>query len=100
MVKHIVFFKLSGYGSGEEKNAQLKKMDEIFSPLGRILPWIVEFKTGINFTDVPHAWDFVIDSVFRSKKDLDKYMESPEHVDAVNRASVIQKTKAVVDYEF
>jgi hypothetical protein len=100
MIKHIVFFKLSNYSSEEEKKLQLKKMDEIFSPLGKILPFIVEFKTGFNFTDVPHAWDFAIDSVFRNKEDLQKYMLSAEHVEAVRNASVIEKTKAVIDYEF
>ena len=91
---------LSKYSSAEEKQVQLKQMNDIFSPLGRILPYIVEFKTGSNFTNVPHAWDFVIDSVFRNKKELQNYMESAEHVEAVKKASVIEKTKAVVDYEF
>jgi hypothetical protein len=100
MVKHIVFFKLSNYTSPEEKKLQLEKMDEIFSPLGKILPFIVDFKTGFNFTEVPHAWDFVIDSIFRTRADLGKYMLSPEHVEAVKKASVIEKTKAVIDYEF
>jgi hypothetical protein len=100
MIKHIVFFKLSDYASAEEKKLQLNKMDEIFSPLGTILPFIVDFKTGFNFTDVPHAWDFVIDSIFKTREDLQKYMLSPEHVEAVEKASVIKKTKAVIDYEF
>jgi hypothetical protein len=100
MIKHIVFFKLTDYSSNGEKQLQLKKMNDIFSPLGKILPYIVEFKTGKNFTDVPHAWDFIIDSKFRNKEDLQMYMVSDEHVEAVKRASVIQKTKAVIDYEF
>lgn len=100
MIKHIVFFKLSKYNSAEEKQLQLKQMNDIFSPLGRMLSYIVEFKTGTNFTDVPHAWDFVIDSVFNNKEELKMYMESAEHVEAVKKASVIEKTKAVVDYEF
>jgi len=100
MIKHIVFFKLSDYSTEEEKQLQLQKMNDIFSPLRRLLPYIVDFKTGSNFTDVPYAWDFVIDSVFRSKEELQKYMESAEHVEAVKKASVIEKTKAVIDYEF
>jgi hypothetical protein len=100
MVKHIVFFRLTNFSYAEEKNLQLKKMDEIFSPLGKILPFIVEFRTGFNFTDVTHAWDFAIDSVFRNKEDLQKYMVSAEHVEAVRKASAIEKTKAVIDYEF
>ena len=75
-------------------------MEEIFSPLGGILPYIIEYRTGINFNDAPHSWDFVIDSIFRNKEDLQKYQESEEHKDAIRIGSEIEKTKAVIDYEF
>ena len=100
MVKHIVFFKLSNALAPEQKRAQLHKMKEIFSPLGNMFPFIVEYRTGINFNDASHAWDFVIDSIFRNKEDLQKYMVSAEHVEAVRIASEIEKNKAVIDYEF
>jgi hypothetical protein len=97
MIKHIVFFKLS---SDQNKNDQLKQMEEIFSPLGRQLSYIVEYRTGKNFNDADFAWDFVIDSVFRTTEDLQKYQVSREHTEAVKKGSVIEKTKAVIDYEF
>lgn len=100
MVKHIVFFKLEKYNSLNGKKLQVKRLDEIFSPLGHILPFIVDFKTGINYNEASHAWDFAIDSVFRNKSDLEKYMVSEEHLNAVKTASAIEKTKAVIDYEF
>jgi hypothetical protein len=100
MVKHIVFFRLTKFGSLNEKNSQVKRLDEIFTPLGHLLPFIVDFKTGVNYNEASHSWDFVIDSIFRNKEDLDKYMESEEHLNAVKTASAIEKTKAVIDYEF
>ena len=100
MIKHIVFFKLSESLSQENRQIQLKKMKAIFSPLGNKFPFIVEYKTGINFSETSHAWDFVIDSIFRNNEDLQKYMLSAEHVEAVRIASEIEKTKAVIDYEF
>lgn len=100
MVKHIVFFKLEKYNSLNGKKLQVKRLDEIFSPLGHILPFIVDFKTGINYNEASHAWDFAIDSVFRNKADLEKYMVSEEHLNAVKTASAIEKIKAVIDYEF
>ena len=100
MVKHIVFFKVTKFGSLKEKNLQVKRLDEIFSPLGHRLPFIVDFSTGINFNEASHAWDFVIDSVFSNREDLEKYMESEEHLKAVKKASEIEKNKAVIDYEF
>ena len=83
-----------------EKMLKVKQLNEIFSPLGTQLPFIIDFKTGINFNEAYHAWDFAIDSVFRNKDDLQKYMVSSEHIEAVRKASEIEKTKAVIDYEF
>ncbi len=100
MVKHIVFFKLSPSIQIENRDQQLKKMEEIFSPLGIKLPFIVEYRTGVNFNEASHAWDFAIDSVFRNKEDLHKYLESEEHREAIRKASEIGKSKAVIDYEF
>jgi hypothetical protein len=100
MIKHIVFFKLSKSLTPEKRQFQLKKMEEIFSPLGGILPFIIEYRTGINFNVAPHSWDFVIDSIFRNKEDLRRYQVSEEHKEAIKRGLEIDKTKAVIDYEF
>jgi sugar/nucleoside kinase (ribokinase family) len=100
MVKHIVFFKLSNSLIPENKQAQLKKMEQIFSPLGSKFPFIIGYRTGINFNEDSHAWDFAIDSVFLNKEDLQIYQESEEHKKAIGKGSEIEKIKAVIDYEF
>jgi hypothetical protein len=100
MIKHIVLFKISKVKTPEEGQLQLKRMQEIFSPLGDKLPFITEYRTGMNFNTASHAWDFVIDSTFENKEDLQKYQESPEHKEAIKIASAIEKSKAVIDYEF
>jgi hypothetical protein len=100
MVKHIVFFKLAGSIVPETRITQLNRMQQIFSPLGKKLPFIIEYKTGINFNENSYAWDFVIDSLFSNKEDLLKYQESNEHQEAIKEGSDIEKTKAVIDYEF
>jgi len=100
MVKHIVFFKLTGSSSPESSDSQLEQLKKIFGPLGKKLPFIIEYRTGTNFTEAGHAWDFAIDSVFANKEDLRKYLDSAEHLEAVKEASSIEKIKAVIDYEF
>jgi hypothetical protein len=100
MVKHIVFFKLSQSVPLENKQLQLRQLEEIFSPLGKKLPFIVEYRTGINFNEDSHAWDFAIDSVFRERADLQRYQESNEHLEAIMNGMHIEKSKAVIDYEF
>lgn len=75
-------------------------MEEIYAPLGNKLPFIVEYRTGINFNNTANAWDFAIDSVFRNKEDLQQYQESKEHIEAIKKASDIEKSKAIIDYEY
>jgi len=43
--------------------------------------------------EAPHAWDFAIDSIFRNREDLKKYMVSDEHVEAVGIASKLKRPK-------
>jgi hypothetical protein len=100
MVKHIVLFKLTTFSDEEDKMSQLRKMKEIFSVLPEKLGYITEYRTGINFTVAEHAWDFVIDSIFRGREELEQYQVSDVHREAIRKASSIGKTKAVVDYEF
>jgi len=100
MVKHIVLFKLTSFSGEDDKKAQLKEMKKIFSVLPEELSYIVDFKTGINFTIADHAWDFAIDSVFSGRDELKRYQESNEHLAAVKKASSIGKIKVVVDYEY
>ena len=98
MIKHIVIFKLSAPYTPEEKAAAVKRLHEIFEPLGKKLSFIVEYRAGINILNAEHAGDLVIDSLFSSIDDLKRYQSSREHQDAVSEASSIRKTKIVVDY--
>lgn len=100
MVKHIVLFKLTSYTNPEEKENQMDQLEKIYSVLPVKLPFIIDFRTGRNITSAGHAWDFVIDSVFNSASDLQNYQLSPEHLEAIKKASVIEKEKALLDYEF
>jgi hypothetical protein len=98
MIKHIVIFKLSPTYTREEKDASVKKLKEIFGPLGQKLGFPLEYRTGVNILEAAHAGDFVIDSLFASADDLNRYILSDEHKDAVARASSVIKTKLTVDY--
>ncbi|HHU99808.1 MAG TPA: Dabb family protein [Bacteroidales bacterium] len=100
MVKHIVIFKLAQPVTPEKRNQSVMKLKEIFGPLGNRLKYIVEYRTGVNISDVDHAGDFVIDATFASLDDLRRYQSSELHREAVAAASIIKKAKLVVDYTF
>jgi hypothetical protein len=98
MIKHIVIFRLTPPYTSEEKEASVKKLREIFEPMGKSLKFPLEYRTGVNVLNAGHAGDFVIDSLFASEEDLNRYIRSEEHVAAVNAASAVRKTKVTVDY--
>jgi hypothetical protein len=100
MVKHIVIFKLSGPVTPEERERSVRKLKEVFGPLGNRLKYIIEYRTGINITEADHSGDFVIDATFASMEDLRRYQASEAHRDAVAAAAGIRKAKLVVDYSF
>jgi hypothetical protein len=98
MIKHIVIFKLSAPYTGEEKEKSVRKLKEIYGPLGNKFDYIIEYRTGINILEADHAGDFVIDSIFASPEDLRRYQSSDHHRAAVTAASAIRKAKVVIDY--
>ncbi|HNT93881.1 MAG: Dabb family protein [Bacteroidales bacterium] len=100
MVKHIVIFKLSPPFTPEERELSVRKLKELFGPVGNRLKYVIEYRTGVNITDVDHAGDFVIDATFASVEDLKKYQASEPHREAVAAASSIRKAKLVIDYNF
>ncbi|HWR75188.1 MAG TPA: Dabb family protein [Bacteroidales bacterium] len=98
MIKHIVIFKLSAPYTSEEKEKSVRKLKEIYGPLGNKFDYIIEYRTGINILEADHAGDFVIDSIFASPEDLRRYQSSDHHRAAVTAASAIRKAKVVIDY--
>lgn len=98
MIKHIVIFRLTGVPSASEREESLQKLQDAFAPLGKILDFIPEYRTGRNFLKADYAGDFIIDALFNSEEDLRRYQVSGAHKKAVAEASVVQKTKIVVDY--
>lgn len=99
MIRHLVFFRLKENLPEEEKEKQVRFLIDTFQPLRERLPFVLEYRVARNFSESPAAWDVVIDSVMKDKKDLKKYSLSPEHQEAIQQASGIEKEKAVVDFE-
>jgi hypothetical protein len=99
MIKHIVMFRLKGQDDPQKKHEIVNELISIFSPL-KNLEYVREYKTGSNFSKSVNGWDFVIDSVFDNRENLESYQLSAEHITAIDKASRYDKEKAVVDYEY
>ena len=46
MVKHIVIFKLSPPFTPEERELSVRKLKELFGPVGNRLKYVIEYRTG------------------------------------------------------
>ena len=99
MIRHIVFFRLTGGTDEAKKKEQIDFMKKNFGSLPGVIPVIRDYHVGSNISTSPNAWDVVIDSTFDNTADLDEYRNHPFHRKAVEKAKTILHETAVVDYE-
>lgn len=100
MIKHIVFIKIKGAASEDEKINDLNKLKDALDALPAIIPEIKKFETGINISDASTASDFALIGEFENKDTLDVYKNHPEHKKVLDLISSIKGRTAVVDFEF
>ncbi len=100
MIKHIVFIKLKGVASEEEKTAHLLKLKEALDALPAQIPEIKRFQSGINNSDSPSAADLALIGEFEDKESLNIYRNHPEHKKVLELISSIKGRTSVVDFDF
>ena len=100
MIKHIVFVKIKGASSEDEKMNDLKKLKEALDNLPSQIPEIKSYQTGINNSDSASASDFALIGEFESEETLETYKNHPEHQKVLDLISSIKGRTAVVDFEF
>ncbi|NPA45021.1 MAG: Dabb family protein [Chlorobi bacterium] len=100
MIKHVVFIKIKGAASDDEKLQDLKKLKEALDALAAQISQIKKFEVGINVSDSSSAYDLALIGEFDSKDDLETYRVHPEHKKVLDLISSIKGRTAVVDYEF
>lgn len=97
MIKHIVFWKIAGDAATRED--VVRGFAEKTARLKDIIPEILEARVGHNVVegDVFHV---CIDSRFKSKEDLQAYIDHPEHLKVREFLNGVTYDKAVFDYEY
>ncbi len=99
MIKHIVMFKIKHAENDKDRQEKALRMKEIFESLKNKIDVIQFYEVGINEGKSAFAYDVVINSEFNTWEDLEKYVIHPEHQDAIMMNKMIEKEKAVIDYE-
>ena len=100
MVKHVIVLKLkeSAGGKSKDENALMLKR-ELEGMKGKIRE-IRTLEVGMNFTRGQDAYDLSLIAEFADKKDLESYLNHPEHQRILAILRQVRDSRVVVDYEF
>ena len=97
MIRHIVLFKLKpGVVRDDPRVVQWIGM---LRALREQIPSSVDWELGWNITDRPIAYDFGLNSSFRTREDLAAYLPHPDHQAMVGVAKQVADW-VICDYEF
>ncbi|MDP9651092.1 Dabb family protein [Paraburkholderia caledonica] len=90
MMKHIVLFRR--LADVPRQPALEQELVARMSALNADIPFVREWRVSANELDRPICWDYVLESSFESREDLERYLPHPAHV------SLIQALKAYFEW--
>jgi phenylalanyl-tRNA synthetase alpha subunit len=92
-------FKLKESIEPNERENVLNKVKENFESLKNKISEIRFFEVGINISESPVAFDYIINSEFDNIDDLKTYSKHPAHIKAVEFNRQYSDSRIVVDYK-
>lgn len=95
MVRHIVMYKLIN-PTNENKQALV---DKFLSMKGKI-DLLVDISSGVDKVQSQRSFDVVLDCVFNSMEDLEKYRVHPVHLPVMEYVKGVVEKSHSVDYEY
>jgi hypothetical protein len=98
MIKHVVMWKLKDFAEGADKKENAIKIKRLLEGLQETIREIHAIEVGININDTPSAYDIVLYSTFISPRDLEAYLNHPEHLKVGDFISKVRLDRTVVDY--
>ncbi len=99
VIKHIVFWKVTPPGDRRAHEEVYREFKQKTENLKRIIPEIVEATVGFNYVE-GDVFNICIDSLFKSKADLETYINHPEHLKVRAYLNSVTHAKEIFDYEF
>ena len=95
MIKHVVCFKLKN-NSLEEK----QKAKEVLLSMDGKVDLLRGISVGIDFLCSERSYDVILETLFDSKEDLDKYQKDPYHESVVKTyMHSVREASIAIDYE-
>jgi quinol monooxygenase YgiN len=98
MVRHIVFWRLSGETAAEKRKAGEEIKARLEALNGRI-PGLRRLEVGLDFSQTEQSSDLALYSEFDSRAALDAYQTHPDHAAVVPFIRGLATERRLVDYE-
>ena len=98
MVRHIVFWRLSG-ATADEKKAAGEKIRAALEGLRGRIPGLRKIEVGIDFSQTPESSEVALYSEFDSREALAAYQKHPEHQTVLPTIRALVAERRLVDYE-
>ncbi|MGK7344208.1 MAG: Dabb family protein [Candidatus Nitrospinota bacterium M3_3B_026] len=95
MIRHIVFFKLKNGVTQEQADELLSGLHALEAKIDLVRDIEVAWDIGGK----PNSYDIVLNSLFDSMEDVEKYAAHPEHVKVVELINDLCASHVKVDYD-
>jgi len=85
-------------GRSGKENAKI--LVQRLNALKSVIPCVVSLEAGLNYRDLPLAYDVGLCTTFKTKEDLETYQNHPAHVPVADWSrSGIAESISMADYE-
>ena len=85
-------------GRTGKENAKI--LVQRLNALKSVIPCVVSLEAGLNYRDLPLAYDVGLCTTFKTKEDLETYQDHPAHVPVADWSrSGIAESISMADYE-
>ncbi len=95
MIRHIVLFKFKTGVSQEEMEA----FAQMLSDLKNEVKYVRVLEVSRDIGAKPNSYDLVLNSLFDSMDDVDKYSVHPAHIKALEMVNKLCEPTVKVDYD-
>ena len=99
MVKHIVLMKLKSQAGSSVRSERADMVKQMIEGLKEKIAEVRSLEVGINFNAEADAYDVALISEFATRKDLETYLNHPDHVAVAAIIRTMRDSRVVVDYE-
>ncbi len=99
MVRHIVLWRMKKKALDRDASENTSLIKEKLESLKGRIPGLVSLEVGIDFSKTSESSDLVLNCVFSSREDLDRYMEHPEHQAIIPLIIKTTRELRFTDYE-